>query len=54
MVGESDGANLYEFLKCADLFSYKLEFKAAGISKIEHLQDVDSDDLKEIGEVCYL
>ena len=27
---------------------------AAGISKIEHLQDVDSDDLKEIGEVCYL
>lgn len=54
MADESDGANVSEFLKCSDLFSYELKFKAAGISKIEHLQDVDSDDLKEIGEVCYL
>ena len=51
---KSDCLTLSEFLKFADLSSYEFKFKAAGISKIEHLQDVDSSDLTEIGEVCDL
>ena len=51
---ERDCLSLSEFLKFADLFSYEFKLKAAGISKIDHLQDVDSSDLKERGEVCYL
>lgn len=46
---ETENTFLSEFLKSADLVLYEAKFKAFGISKLEHFQDIDSSDLKEIG-----
>ena len=42
------------FLKFADLEGFKAHFNRIGIRCVEHLKDVDVDDLKEIGTATNL
>ena len=39
-------ANLKDFLKNSDHETFESSFSENGVFKIEHLQDVDEDDLK--------
>ncbi len=41
--------DLLSFLKSADLEEFKAHFNRIGILRVDNLQDVDVDDLKEIG-----
>jgi hypothetical protein len=39
------------FLEFADLQSFQEELYKQGIKKYDHLQDIEEDDLKEIGRI---
>lgn len=41
---------LEEFLAFSDLQHFVAQFQRAGVSKFEHVQDIDDDDLKMFGK----
>ena len=44
-------SSIFEFLQLADLLTFKEKFAGAGVTKVEHLQDVEEEDLKEFGMI---
>ena len=47
-------SSISEFLQLSDLLMFKEKFVGAGITKVEHLQDVEKEDLKEFGTIFIL
>ena len=47
-------SSISEFLQLSDLLMFKEKFVGAGITKVEHLQDVEEEDLKEFGKIFIL
>lgn len=41
---------LEEFLAFSDLQHFVAQFQRAGVSKFEHVQDIDDNDLKTFGK----
>ena len=48
-ISENMADHLTPFLNSADLEEFKAHFNRIGIRCVKHFQDVDIDDLKEIG-----
>ena len=46
-----DDDGISKFLQIADLELFDSEFKAAGVTKVEHITDVKKDDLQKIGKI---
>ena len=49
----NDGG-ICKFLQEADLELFDSKFKAAGVTKVEHITDVTKEDLKQIGEILFV
>ncbi len=48
---ENEYSSISEFLQLADLLTFKEKFVRSGVTKAQHLEDVEEEDLKEFGTI---